>query len=291
MQVDGNGGLAMEPFVMSHTDKKLSLMYISEWQKRFPHVKAGFSTRLGGASHAPFDSLNCGLHVGDYAEDVIINRELVADAVGIPIESWVYAEQVHGCDVHWVTLEDSGKGVRSRESAIQAKDAFVTQRKNLCIGALFADCVPLYYYDPGKEAIGLAHAGWKGTVQQIAAVTVTKMQQFFASQPHEIFAAIGPSIGICCFEVDEVVMNKVWEVFGREMTWDEHDEPLYRVKDNGKFMLNLQEMNRQIMIKAGILPSHIEVSNLCTSCHSDFLFSHRKENGKTGRMVAWIGLT
>jgi YfiH family protein len=281
----------MEPFVMSHTDKKSNLMHISEWRTRFPHVKAGFSTRLGGVSKAPFRSLNCGLHVNDDAEDVITNRELVADAVGIPIESWVYAEQVHGCDVHWVTLKDSGKGIRSRESAIQAKDAFVTQETNLCIGALFADCVPIYYYDPIQQAVGLAHAGWKGTVQQIAAETVTRMQQYFGSQSKEIFAVIGPSIGICCFEVDETVMNKVWDVFARDTTWNKEDEPLYREKGNGKYMLNLQEMNRQIMIKAGILPSHIEVSQLCTSCHTDLLFSHRKENGKTGRMAAWIGLT
>jgi copper oxidase (laccase) domain-containing protein len=103
--------------------------------------------------------------------------------------------------------------------------------------------------------------------------------------------AIGPSIGICCFEVDEVVMNKVWELFSRDMMWKDRDNSLFREKPNGKFMLNLQEMNRQIMIKAGIMPSHIEVSQLCTSCRTDLFFSHRKENGKTGRMAAWIGLT
>jgi YfiH family protein len=137
----------------------------------------------------------------------------------------------------------------------------------------------------------LAHAGWKGTVQEIAAVTLAKMQQHYNSKPHEIMAVIGPSIGICCFEVDGIVMNKVWELFSRDMMEKDGANPLFQEKKNGKYLLNLQEMNRQIMIKAGILPSHIEVTKYCTSCRTDLFFSHRKENGKTGRMVAWIGLT
>jgi polyphenol oxidase len=281
----------MEPFISGYTDKQLLLFYIDSWQKQFTNLKVGFSSRLGGVSSAPFHSLNCGLHVSDAPEDVINNRERLADAVGLPIESWVYAEQVHGKEVIWLTSNDRGKGIRSRESAIQAKDAFITQNKNLCIAALFADCVPLYFYDPVHQVIGLAHAGWKGTVQEIAAVTITNMQQYFDSKPDEIRVAIGPSIGICCFEVDEVVMIKVWELYSRDMMWKDGDKPLFQEKTNGKFMLNLQEMNRQIMIKAGILPSHIEVTQLCTSCHTDLFFSHRKENGKTGRMAAWISST
>jgi YfiH family protein len=281
----------MEPFILSNSDERLDLMYISAWQKKFPQLKAGFSSRLGGSSVAPFESLNCGLHVADSDKAVIFNRERIAEVVGLPIDSWIYAEQVHGCEVERVTQEDMGKGIRSRETAIQAKDAFVTQSPNVCLAALFADCVPLYFYDPVHQAIGLAHAGWKGTVQQIAAVTLSVMQQDYGSEPHQVFAAIGPSIGLCCFEVNEVVMNKVWELFGREWLGDKPDKPLYQVKENGKFMVNLQEINRQIMIKAGILPSHIEVTQLCTSCHTDLFFSHRKENGNTGRMVAWIGLT
>jgi YfiH family protein len=281
----------VEPFVRENTEDQLNLFYIDSWQKSYPQLKVGFTSRSGGTSTAPFHSLNLGLHVADAEEDVISNRERLADAVRLPIGSWVYAEQVHGNEVKLLTLSDRGKGIHSRESAIQAKDAFITQEPDICIAALFADCVPLYFYDPIHQAIGLAHAGWKGTVQEIAAATVYGMQQHFNSKPHEIKAAIGPSIGICCFEVDEVVMNKVWELFSRDMMEKDGDKPLFHEKENGKFMLNLQEMNRQIMIKAGILPSHIEVSDYCTSCRTDLFFSHRKENGKTGRMVAWIGLT
>jgi YfiH family protein len=158
------------------------------------------------------------------------------------------------------------------------------------MAALFADCVPLYFYDPVHNAAGLSHAGWKGSVKQIAQATVTKMKDLFGSKPKEMLAAIGPSIGVCCFEVDELVMDKVWELFGSANECHDGEIPLYFGKTNGKFMLNLQEMNRQIMIKAGILPTNIEVSKLCTSCRSDLFYSHRKEKGETGRMVAWIGL-
>ncbi|MEX2462506.1 MAG: peptidoglycan editing factor PgeF [Paenibacillaceae bacterium] len=281
----------MEPFVKRNKKGQLKLFYIDSWQKLYPQLKIGFTSRSGGRSSVPFHSLNLGLHVEDDAENVIINREQLANTVGIPIESWIYAEQVHGNEVECIALSDRGKGIRSRDLAIQAKDALITQDTDICIALLFADCVPLYFYDPEHQVIGLAHAGWKGTVQEIASATVAKMQQHFGSMPCEIIAAIGPSIGMCCFEVDEVVMNKVWELVGRNKLGKDGDKLLFLVKGNGKYMLNLQELNRQIMIKAGILPSHIEVSDYCTSCRTDLFYSYRKENGKTGRMVAWIGLT
>lgn len=281
----------MEPFVRESNEGQLKLFYMDSWQKAFPKLKVGFSSRSGGISAAPFDSLNVGLHVADVKEDVLINRERLAKAVGMPLDSWVYAEQVHGNEVEVLHRSDRGKGIHSRESAIQAKDAFITQDTGLCMAALFADCVPLYFYDPVHEVIGLAHAGWKGTVREIAAVTMAKMQHHYDSKPHEVIAVIGPSIGICCFEVDEIVMSKVWEMFSRDRIEKGGSKTLFHEKKNGKYLLNLQEMNRQIMIKAGILPSHIEVTDYCTSCRTDLFFSHRKENGKTGRMVAWIGLT
>jgi YfiH family protein len=280
----------MEPFIISDTDDGLKLLHIAAWQKQFPHLEAGFSSRIGGNSEPPFDTLNCGLHVADKHDDVIINRKRLASAVDFPLDSWTYAEQVHGCDIRLMHDLDKGKGIDSRETAIQAADGFITQQSELCMAALFADCVPLYFYDPQHHAVGLSHAGWKGSVKQIAQATVTRMHDLFGSEPNEMLAAIGPSIGVCCFEVDELVMDHVWKLFGTDKDSPLSEIPLYTEKSNGKFMLNLQEMNRQIMIKAGILPSHIEVSQWCTSCRSDLFFSHRKEKGKTGRMAAWIGL-
>ncbi|MDB5053596.1 MAG: multicopper polyphenol oxidase [Bacilli bacterium] len=277
----------MEPFVNSTKGTNSDLLFISAWQTKFPNLRAGFSSRLGGVSQKPFDSLNCGLHVADLNDDVVANRTRVAAAIDFPIDSWTYGNQVHGCHVKLVTSLDKGKGIDSLETAIQATDAFITQQAGICLGALFADCVPLYFYDPVHKAVGLAHAGWKGTVLRVAAATIAAMRQSFGSMPSDINATIGPSIGVCCFEVDEKVMDKVKSL--DEVTTGY--KPVFKKKENGKFMLNLQQLNQQIMIKAGISPSNIEVSELCTSCRTDLFFSHRKENGKTGRMVAWIGLT
>ncbi|GIP36401.1 peptidoglycan editing factor PgeF [Paenibacillus sp. J2TS4] len=286
----------MEPFrkVGGERDKPL-LWQIGSWSDRYPELTAGFTSRLGGVSGGSFTSLNCGLHVADRPEDVIHNRNRVAAAVGIPLDDWTYGEQIHGVDVAAVTNQDRGKGTADRQSALQGKDAFITNQQGLVMAALFADCVPLYFYDPVNQAAGLAHAGWKGTVGRIAWNTVKRMEEAYGSRPEQILACIGPSIQSCCYEVDERVAERVREL----LPWlNNNEEGTAAVQENhfmtpqgqDKFMLDLQQINRQIMIKAGILPSCIEISKLCTSCRCDTFFSHRKEQGQTGRMIAWIGL-
>lgn len=281
----------MEPFVELTEAGEPELLQIKNWSARYPELTSGFTTRIGGVSEKPFGTLNCGLHVADSDESVVANRTRVADAIGMPLSGWVYGEQVHGSDVAFVTGADKGKGTAARFDALQSKDAFITNETGICLAAMFADCVPLYFYDPEHRVVALAHAGWKGTVLQIAGQTVRAMEERFGSSPERIAAAIGPSIGICCYEVDDTVMNQVRPLL------QELDEPqpaegnvVYEPSPNGKWMLNLQEINRQIMIKAGILPSRIELTRLCTSCRVDKFFSHRKEQGATGRMIAWIGL-
>lgn len=268
------------------------LLYLSRWMEKFPELEltAGFTTRLGGLSDEEFDSLNCGLHVFDHDNKVIANRQLIADAVQIPLSKWTYGEQTHSDKVHIVTELDYGKGIVSRTDALQATDAFVTQSRNGCLAALFADCVPLYFIDPIHQAVGLAHAGWKGSVLQIAKATVETMQEAYGSQPKEMFAAIGPSIGDCCYEVDGLVMDQVQALSDKLGLEPSIRSSIASVQNNGKYKLSLQQLNRQIMIKAGILPSSIEVTEQCTSCNTDLFYSHRKENGKTGRMIAWIGM-
>ncbi|WP_248926592.1 peptidoglycan editing factor PgeF [Paenibacillus hamazuiensis] len=281
----------MEPFILEKAPNGAELLHITSWAARFPQISAGFTTRRGGVSGEPFTSLNCGLHVSDRPGDVIANREKLAEALGIPAGRATYAEQVHGCDIAVISPADGGKGVYSREEAIQAKDGFITNEPGIFLHALFADCVPLYFYDPVHRAVGLSHAGWKGSVLQIARETVSAMQRAYGSRPSELVAAIGPSIGVCCYEVDDAVIGRVREALeqtGPSAAGNEGE--FYISKGNGKHMLNLQHFNRQIMIKAGILPSNIEVSTLCTSCRTDLFFSHRKEGGRTGRMAAWIGI-
>ena len=136
----------------------------------------------------------------------------IAEAVGQPFEAFTYAEQVHGNEVTVVSLQEKGMGRASRETAIQAKDGFITNEKGIVLCAQFADCVPLFFYDPVKRVAGLAHAGWKGTVLNISMATISLMTHTFGSQATDIRAAIGPSIGACCYEVDETVANRVNDV-------------------------------------------------------------------------------
>lgn len=257
-------------------------------------LTAGFSSREGGVSAAPWNGLNVGLHVGDRAEDVVRNRELLAEALGWPFEAWTCAEQVHGSRVYQVTSEDRGRGRDSRESAIGDADALMTNEKGVLLASFYADCVPLYFWDPKQEAVALAHAGWKGTVAEIAVRTVEAMREAYGSRPADIQAAIGPSIGGCCYEVDENVLRHVrplleqLRVLGIEAA-DGLDGVIAETAA-GRARIDLKEINRQIMIKAGILPTHIEITQWCTGCRTDLFFSHRMEQGRTGRMASWIGL-
>ncbi|KRE90438.1 multicopper polyphenol oxidase [Paenibacillus sp. Soil766] len=284
----------MEPFVVqpslqSNEDHPV-LLPIASWMSLFPEITAGFSTRLGGVSQAPFSTLNLGLHVNDNQDDVVRNRELVADAVGQSFASFTYAEQVHGKDIAIVSLNEQGMGRDCREKALQAKDGFITNEQGIVLCAQFADCVPLYFYDPVKRAVGLAHAGWKGTVLNISMATISLMTHTFGSRPSDIRAAIGPSIGVCCYEVDQTVASRVRLVIEETQITSEEQKAIITDKGNEKYMLNLQLLNQKLIEQAGILSSHIEVTQLCTSCRTDLFFSHRKEGGSTGRMIAWIGL-
>ncbi|MFD0682597.1 MULTISPECIES: peptidoglycan editing factor PgeF [unclassified Paenibacillus] len=283
----------MEPFLLQKEQNGCGLLYIKGWLEKDSGLTAGFTSRLGGVSEHPFGSLNCGLHVQDVPGHVVNNRQLLAEALHAQLNDCTYAEQVHGNEVEVITKEHAGAGIHSREEAIQSKDAFITNQTGIFLHALFADCVPLYFYDPIHRAIGLAHAGWKGTVLQIAKATINAMQREYGTHPEKMLAAIGPSIQGCCYEVDEVVLTRVREVMA-ELEIDNEAAgkncSIYEYLGNYKYKLSLQQLNRQIMIKAGIMPQHIEISSLCTSCRTDLFFSHRKEGGKTGRMAAWIGL-
>lgn len=273
----------MEPFIGHQRDGEPEVYYIESWMAAFPGLTAGFSGRNGGVGQGAFRSLNCGLHVDDDPTAVVENRRRLAGAVGVPLEAWTYGEQVHGCEVQTVERAHAGQGTLSREDAFPSKDAFVTDAQGLVLAGLFADCVPLFFADPSRRAVGLAHAGWKGTVLRVAAAAVQAMAEQFGSKPEHIRAAIGPSIGACCYEVDDQVIHRVRHEAGLD------GEPYFRPAAEGKYKLNLQEVNRQIMIEAGILPHHIEITKLCTSCRKDLFFSHRAESGRTGRMAAWIG--
>ncbi|MBB6690420.1 peptidoglycan editing factor PgeF [Cohnella xylanilytica] len=283
----------MEPFKLTdYEDNDGSspvLLRLDRWEQR-EGLTAGFTTRIGGVSSAPRNSLNTALHVGDDSEDVVANRRRVAEALGWEFSAWTCAEQVHGNRVHVVAAADKGSGSLDRASAIQEADALVANEPGVLLVMYFADCVPLYFYDPESGAVGLAHAGWKGTVLDVAAETVRAMGERFGSRPEALLGAIGPSIGACCYEVDEAVLKHVRplaEAVGAGAAGGEG--AFHTPTGNGRARLDLKEMNRHLMIKAGILPSRIELTTWCTGCRTDLFFSHRMENGATGRMMSWLG--
>lgn len=283
----------MEPFHYVQKSTEPAVFYLQRWMEQFPGLTVGMTARQGGVSSSPYESLNMGLHVGDHPSDVVANRRRAAEAAGIPLSSWVFAEQVHGVRVAEIVEADRGKGTNSREDEIPSCDALITNKRGIVLAALFADCVPLYFIDPSRQVIAVAHAGWKGTVGSIAIKVVESLRVQYGSKPGELYAAIGPSIGACCYEVDERVAEPVRNLLSAITEKENVNNVLHSSlspnKTEGKYRLDLQLVNRQIMIKAGILPSRIEMTKWCTSCHVERLYSHRKESGQTGRMCAWIG--
>ncbi|HUC93123.1 MAG TPA: peptidoglycan editing factor PgeF [Paenibacillus sp.] len=282
----------MEPFMVRERSdaKEPSLFLLRVWMDRMPGLTAGITGREGGVSGEPWKSLNCGLHVGDDDEAVIRNRRAVAEAAGWPFEAWTCAEQVHGDAVYRVERADRGRGRRARSDAIQDTDALMTDVPGVLLTSFYADCVPLYFVDPVRRAAALAHAGWKGTVAEIARKTVEAMAEAYGSEPAGLLGAIGPSIGACCYEVDGPVIAKVSPLAESlaEAAGTSAGKMIAPLP-NGKALLNLKEINRQIMIKAGILTANIELTEICTGCGRDSFFSHRMENGAAGRMASFIG--
>lgn len=276
----------MEPFVLHPKQNEPSLFYLESWMKHIDGLSAGFTSKQGGSSQPPYSSLNCAFHVNDEPLDVIENRRRIAAALQLPFDAWVSAEQVHSNEVYVVTEQDRGRGQLTGASAIPKVDALITNVPEIWLTSFYADCVPLYFVDPIRRAVGLAHAGWKGTVQGIARRTIEAMQDTYDSRPQDILATIGPSIGACCYEVDDHVMKDVRNI----ADGFEADLPIYIDKEQGKSMLDLKQLNRQILMQAGILPTNIEYSLRCTSCQENYFYSHRRDLGKTGRMMSWIAL-
>lgn len=239
-----------------------------------------FTTRHGGIGVGPYGSLNMALHVGDEPATVLANRKIACAALGINPAHLVAAVQVHGHRVQVVGEEHKGSGAMDYSTAIPDTDALITSVPGVPLSSYYADCVPILLLDPVKVVVGLAHAGWRGTVQRIAGETVKKMSQVFGSDPGDILAGIGPSIGPCCYEVDLPVQQAVSQAFSR---WQE----LLKPTKPGYWLLDLWAANRRALLDAGIREQHITVARLCTSCRTDLFFSYRT-NGQTGRMASLI---
>lgn len=260
-----------EPFFLG---KNNNILYIDHWRQKF-NILAGFSTRNGGVSESPYNSFNFGFHVDDNPAYVLRNREILAKELNVPLNSWVLADQIHGNNVEVVDDSDCGKGSYKLNDAIRNTDGLITNKPNILIAALFADCVPLFFLAKKNLTFAISHAGWKGTVGNIAAKTIQAFQN--QSIPlEEIEVVIGPSICGQCYEVSEQVIKHVPDTYSS----------VYSRLDSSYF-LNLKELNYAQLIEAGIQSSNIYVSKYCTAHDSQF-FSHRRDDNKTGRMIGFI---
>ena len=245
-------------------------------------IKHAFSTRLGGVSCGEFKSMNMSFNRGDKEENVVENYKRLCCAVGVNFEDLVASAQDHHTFVRRVTSKEKGVGIYKPRD-MESVDALVTNERKVALVTYFADCTPLLFVDPSAKAIGAAHAGWRGTVGRIGAETVRKMREEFSSNPKNIIAAIGPAINKCCYEVDEPVAQKF-----KELCLD--DSKFVFPKENGKFMIDLIETNRQILMSAGIPSENIYISDICTRCNCDLVWSHRATGGKRGGMCAVLQL-
>lgn len=238
------------------------------------------TTREGGLSMPPYDSLNLGLHVGDDPARVIRNRSRLAAEMEIPPSYLTFAEQVHGSRVAVISQQMRGSGSSDYESSIRNADAMITNVEDVCLMILVADCVPILFYDPVRRVIAAAHAGWRGTVRRIASKVVEGMAESFGSNPTDIVAGIGPSIGPCCYHVGEEVITRVELHLGGNFI--HHD-------DQGRTDFNLWEANHAQLRESGIPDGNIEVARICTCCSSNRFYSYRCED-VTGRFGAGIML-
>ncbi|MFZ5596366.1 MAG: peptidoglycan editing factor PgeF [Bacillota bacterium] len=245
-------------------------------------VDHAFTTRAGGVSTGPFGEMNLAAHVEDSPEAVLENRKRACAVLGRGLGDMVCGQQVHGAGVHLVTEEDRGRGAYGADGAVPAADALVTDRPGILLASFYADCVPIMILDPVKKAVGLVHAGWKGTVRRIASIAIEKMSGYFGTFPGHCLVAMAPSIGPCCYEVDRPVIG----------AFDENGFDtgvLAGPVGKNRWKLDLRRANRDILTGAGVRPENIVVAGLCTSCCRDF-FSYRRQSGRCGRMASLIVL-
>lgn len=286
----------------------------------FPSLEAqsdvihGFSSRIGGVSEREFAQMNLSFSRGDEEARVQENYSRIAAAIGFEKEKIVCSVQTHTTNVREVTDADCGKGVLTKQDYTDV-DGLMTDVRGIVLATFYADCVPLYFVDPVHRAVGLAHSGWRGTVNDIAGEMIRKMHARYGTDPAELYTAIGPSICQDCYEVSEDVIDQFRAAYPQEL-WPEIfcEQTIYRsVKEQRersdaqnaeakiqaadaaagselKFQLNLWEACRQNLLRAGVRPERIEITDLCTCCNPELLFSHRASHGKRGNLAAFLGI-
>lgn len=245
-----------------------------------PMIRHAFSTKIGEGSRTE-KCMNLSFNNED-AEAVTDNYRRFCAAAGFAFDSLTASAQDHHTYVRVCTQEQKGIGIY-REKDMLSVDALVTNTEGLTLVTYYADCTPLYFVDVNRRAIGLAHGGWRGTVGRIAQKVVDTMRREYGTDPKDLVCAIGPNIAVCCYEVDEACAAH-FRALGLDSS------RFVFPKEGGKFMVDMLECNRQLLTESGVLPENIVVSDICTSCRSDLLWSHRATKGNRGTMAAFLRL-
>jgi YfiH family protein len=230
--------------------------------------------------------MNFGLTSGDKEEKVSKNLSMLARNLCVNVDSFVFAGQEHGSKIAVVnekTMETPESTPAGKRFIVNGADAMITDMAGVNLITLHADCAPVYLFDPAKPAVGLVHSGWKGTLADIVKLSILEMTKQYGTDPANVIAAIGPSIGKCCFETREDVYGK----FLKRLPWT---SGYIETLTDSVSMIDLKGIIRHQLLAAGIEEEHLYVSDLCTACRNDLFFSHRATKGATGRMAAVIGL-
>ncbi|MBR6407307.1 MAG: peptidoglycan editing factor PgeF [Clostridia bacterium] len=245
------------------------------------NIRHCFSTRLGGVSEGIFESMNLSFGRGDSDENVRENYRRLCAAVGFDFDGIVFSAQDHNTYVRRVGRKHRGNGI-ARPRDMESVDGIMTNESGVVLTTHFADCIPLYFVDQKRHAIALSHAGWRGTAGRIGRVTVERMKEEFGTEPDDLICAIGPGVCRSCYEVDDDCAANF-----RALGEIDHERCIVKGQ-NGKPHLDLWEINREILIAAGVKPEKITVAGICTCCNSDELFSHRASHGQRGGLAAMM---
>lgn len=259
------------------------LQYFSNLSQ-FQGIKHFISTREGGGSTNEVAGLNLGYRTSDTSEQVLANRQILAQKIDIPLANFCFLQQTHSAQVGLVTEKDRGRGAFEYMSGLPATDALITQAKDICLTVLSADCTLLILYDAEHEAIGAVHSGWRGTVQKLAWRTLEAMQASFGTNPAQVWVGIAPCISASVYEVGEDVIQATQNAFGTLEKYLAYHAP------TGRWHFDLRYSNVQMLKEAGVPISQIEVSAECTYLNPHLYYSARLTEGKTGRFGAGVML-
>lgn len=261
----------------------LPVPYRSELLSGFENIVHGLTYRVPGMGKADG---NIGYSGGRDRDDAWQMRQLWASAIGFDASRFVNVGQVHGNDVIRAYADDAGQGARPDSTVIGYADALITDAPGVFLSTMHADCLPILLVDPARPAIAAVHAGWRGTVADVAGNAVRAMQKEFGSDPGEIRAFLGPAIGVCCNEIGDEVID-AWREQARNMG------PLAELaitRPVVKQHFDVPRANSLLLQRAGLQPQHMEISPICTKCSLDSWFSHRGHGPSAGRQAAFIGI-